>query len=284
MEHELLKYINNNWGSVLSGIGTFFVFSITACWTIAKMWYTRQIAIKNAECEFLQKQINDKDSYVQGVIEVMDQRLNLAQEEPKRLLRLVEEKENQLLALKCEKDNLLQKIESSKDVNDIGHIISLMSVSSLRSSLRDTIELSKLIFPSHHLLNPLRKYFYSWDKSTKDQDTNFSEVASYLVLWTKVQTVQTAELDIGLRHCYRDLFDLKKSTYNSLAVMLKPFMKNKIPLANSFDFYLTKIPSHHLEYYLRFAEELEKKQKNKEENKAENDESENQFEITEIQI
>lgn len=267
MEEQVIRYIVDHWETTLSALGGAFVAVASAAWAIAKMHYSQQTVVSKIQCDYLVKQLDEKDKFARGIIEVMGQRLCLANEEPQRLQKIIDEKESQLRDISQENKSLLEKIEVSKDELDISQLISNMGLKNMRQTLRATMDYSAKCFPEHRHLSPLRTYFFVWDKSTNDSDTNLSDIVSYLALFTKVQALHSAELDIGLRHCYSDLSSIKKETFDSMSLMLRSLSSNGINIPNNSDPYaymIHRIPRHQIEYYLKLAEQIEDNKKEKE--------------------
>jgi len=259
MEQELSKYVITNWETILSGLVTFFIASIVTTWAVGKMWYTRQLAISSAECKYLEKKNEDKDSYVGGVLEVMAQRVALAEEEPKRLKLQIKEKELLLHELRKDNKNLFAVTQHSASQQKIAQSISNMTILTIRSSLRQTISINAKSFPSHDILVPLHSHFFKWDEITKDVDTDLGEVASFMTIYCSALSIQSTELDIGLNYCYKDLRRTKSVTFDSVEKILRPFIENKKNLKPpSIEFIYARIPSHQLEYYIELAEQQER--------------------------
>ena len=262
MEKEIANYIIENWEVIAGGIATLFIASITVTWTIAKLWYTRQLAISKAECEYLEKKNSDKDCYVNGVMEVMTQRLSLAQEEPKRLQILIDEKESQLHDLKKENKSLLDTIKKNDDGSELEARISNMTIFTLRHTLRSTIKMNELCFPKHEILSPLRTHFFRWDKKTHEKDTDLGQLASFLTILTNAQNIHSIELDFGLTNCYKDLSSIRKETNASWERIFSPFTNNfKNNDLPPIDVIYSYMPVHQLKYYIELAERLEEKRK-----------------------
>lgn len=271
MEEQIVAYLVQHWEATLSAIGGAFVAVAGAAWAIAKIHYSQQTVVAKTQCEYLTKQLDEKDKVAKGIIEVMDQRLCLANEEPQRLQKIIDDKESELRDISEQNRNLLEKIESSNSELDISQLISSMAVSNIRQTLRATMNYSASCFPEHRHLSPLRTYFFVWDKSTKDSETNLSEIASYLALFTKVQALHSAELDIGLRHCYSDLSSIKRETFDSMSLMLRSLSSKDFNIRNneaSYAYMVHRIPKHQIEYYLKLAEKIEDDKKAKEEQDA----------------
>lgn len=104
----LSNYIVANWQVLLIGVFSSLGTIILSTWFVAKHWYQREIKhVKNQkhasdelsrkECSYLTKQVKDKEAYAKGVIEVMGQRLALAEEKPNNLLKVIQQQDIQLL-------------------------------------------------------------------------------------------------------------------------------------------------------------------------------------------
>lgn len=149
----LASYILSNWQVIIVSCFSFIGTIVLSTWFVARHWYQREIThiekqkesveeLSDKECSYLSRQVQDKESYAKGVIEVMNQRLALAEEKPKNLLKIIQAKDAELLKFKNkyrEQQVLIEKAKSNSSivVNKISTAeIILASCSSLKSDIR----------------------------------------------------------------------------------------------------------------------------------------------------
>ncbi|MEP1554266.1 MAG: hypothetical protein ABJJ44_09185 [Paraglaciecola sp.] len=254
MEQEIAIYFSENWKLISTSVVSGFFATIAATWAMSKQWYRRQIEILEKEKGYLKKQLDDKDTYAQGIMEIMGQRLEVAHEEPARLKRQIEDKETQLEKLREENSELLALADSGEDGNkvvasDSSKYIAFISETNIRSSLNLALNYGSVLFPKVNSLNRVRTSILRHEQSTIGSKLDLNKVTSLLLLYTRLQTEHMAELDIGLNRCYSDLQENQLWNYSRFDKIFKPFLKDGVKVPK-YDPFLKDFEVKQIHFYL----------------------------------
>ncbi|MEO0368271.1 MAG: hypothetical protein AAF197_05730 [Pseudomonadota bacterium] len=227
MIEELASYIATEWKIVLGVSSGLLVSTVATTWAIAKLYYTRQIEISKSENEYLQKKLSDKDAHMRGVMEVMGQRLLLAEEEPKKLKAHIKDTETQIETLKQENDGLLEKIADTEKQESFDALYNSINNKVLRHNLRGTVQLYSQLFERTRSIRNFTLHFNRWDASVDDEHTNAKDVAKYYSILSNIQLHTHKSLDIKFFRSKELLRFERAKAYSSLSEMLAPFLENE---------------------------------------------------------
>lgn len=272
---EFANFVVENWQSLIFGTTSFLVSLIGGTWMIAKQWFSREIKLckteHNASCQIhdkelrhLTRQLSDKNSYAQGVIEIMNQRLLGAQDEPQRLLNIIRQNEDQLAELKRENKQLLSKVKRIEHKSrDTIFWKSIFDEKLIKSELNNFCHYNFKHFAADDDINVLCKDYMSISSQQKDEGIDFKAVTPIIVLLLKVQTQKILTLDIGLSKCNTELNRLHTYYFDSTIKILKPLVSSKInkdQALNRFDqvaYILNKLKHKRKLYYLEWIKDNE---------------------------
>ncbi len=254
MEQEIATYFSENWKFISTSVVSGFIAVIATTWAVSKQWYKRQIEILDKEKSYLKKQLDDKDTYAQDIMEIMGQRLEVAHEEPTRLKRQIEDKEKQLEKLREENNELLSLADSDGSEwieSNSNNYVAFISETNIRASLNLALNYGNILFPKVNSLNRVRTSILRHEKSTVGSSLDLSKVTSLLLLYTRLQTEHMAELDIGLNRCYNDLRENQLWNYSRFEKIFKPFLKDGVKHPK-YDPFLKDFEVKQIHFYLEY--------------------------------
>lgn len=198
---ELAKYIVEHWETLVVAVPSAMATMVGSTWLAAKYWYEREIThlklektsldeSSKREAAFLNDQLRHKESYAKGVIEVVGQRLLIAEEEPKRLVRILQQQEQDLARLRSQIEKAsLQHIQFNGSVADDRAIQELLG---------DLFEDD----PTDPRVAAL-KASYAAKKMTSVTDAqNLVATLAAMAFLLKIQREKIAGLNIDLNHAH----------------------------------------------------------------------------------
>ena len=242
----LSEYILEHWQTILLQIFGILSVITTATWFIAKSWYTREIQIQKQEnnlnkksfeqeikhltnqAELTQKaltyQLDQSKNYASGVIEILNQRVSIAEQEPKRLENIINDQSKQLLIIQEQKNyykNIMRKnLKEPKDkYKKAGN-----------KDLKDLKEYIIFLLDNNNDDPDSQGNYFKYNFSTEtsyytENSTNFSELLqsiSYILYFQNETNLQTK---IKLNQILNE----KNSLYNNYLQSCKTIIE---PLSN----------------------------------------------------
>lgn len=233
---QLSQYILSNWDTLTAGFVGVLGSIIVGTWFAAKYWYQREIKHVNdvstandklatKQIAYMSKQIEHKESYARGVVEVMNQRILAAEEEPKRLLRVIQQQEQQLahyqaMSLKAKEELInLQGRES----RDVFVSYSFSRKSEIEEILRDIFDRD----PDDSGISIVKNEYSQIKEDVWSKTSNLSAMVGLMGLLLRLQNEKIFTLNMDINTCHVESSISYINFYKSIKKIIAPVTGNE---------------------------------------------------------
>jgi hypothetical protein len=216
------QFIAANPAAALSAACTLLAAIASAVWWLASNHYKQQISVLQLENSFQVKQLADKDSYARGVIEVLNQRMLMANEEPATLRLRLQEKESQLAALQNENTRLLKLTANRRTPIDVNRLLLSISGENFRSALRGIVSTSHRFAPRGGITWDLQESVLAHEKSAGELDKDY--LLRHFVVLHAIQSEYLLSADVNLTTAVDRLAEVQRDSSRRLLSILRPML------------------------------------------------------------
>ena len=204
---------------------------IFGTWMAARYWYQREIKhvkdvgtaneqLANKEIAYMTKQLEHKESYTKGVIEIMNQRVIVAEEEPKRLLRIIQQQEQQLARLQAKSLEEVKEIQELPEAKERSVFISysFSNKSNIDEILRDIFNRD----PDDSGILIVKNEYRQIKNEVWENTSNLSAMVGLMGLLLRLQNEKIVSLDMSINRCHVESSISYINFYKSIKKIISP--------------------------------------------------------------
>lgn len=232
---QLSKYLIEHWDTIAVGVISVAGSMIFGTWMAAKCWYQREIKhvtdvgtaseqLANKQIAHMTKQLEHKESYAKGVIEIMNQRVLAAEEEPKRLLRIIQQQEQQLARLQA------KSLEEAKEIQELPEVkarpvfisYSFSNKSNIDEILRDIFDRD----PDDSGIAVVKNEYRQIKDEVWEKSSNLSAMVGLMGLLLRLQNEKIVSLNMNIDRCHVESSISYINFYKSIIKIITPVAGN----------------------------------------------------------
>jgi hypothetical protein len=228
---QLSKYILEHWDAIVIGTISVAGSLIFGTWMAAKYWYQREIKhvtdvgsaneqLANKQIAHMTKQLEHKESYARGVIEIMNQRVLAAEEEPKRLLRIIQQQEQHLARLQAKSQEEAKEIQELPEVKARSVFISysFSNKSNIDEILRDIFDRD----PDDSGISIVKNEYRQIKEEVWEKSSNLSAMVGLMGLLLRLQNEKIVSLNMSVDRCHVESSISYVNFYKSIKKIISP--------------------------------------------------------------